>query len=77
MERSSRPGVVYQIPCRDCTGIYIRETGGDYKTRLAEHKKDLRPANLERVHDNDFNKKWRWLNMSSLRQFFVIKVIFF
>ena len=57
VERSSRPGVVYQIPCRDCTGIYIGETGRAYKTRLAEHKRDLKPANLAEVDDNNFNKK--------------------
>ena len=38
-ESSSRPGVVYQIPCQDCTGIYIEKTGRAYKTRLAEHKR--------------------------------------
>ena len=54
---SSRPGVVYQIPCRDCTGIYIGETGRAYKTRLAEHERDLKPANLAKVDDNNFNKK--------------------
>ena len=63
VERSSRPGVVYQIPCRDCTGIYIGETGRAYKTRLAEHKRDLRPASLAKVDDNNFNKKRRWLNL--------------
>ena len=57
MERSFRPGVVYQIPCRDCTGIYIGETGWAYKTRLAEHKRDLKPANLAKVGDNNFNEK--------------------
>ena len=57
VERSSRPGVVYQNPCRDCTGIYIGETGRAYKTRLAEHKRDLKPANLAKVDDNNFNKK--------------------
>ena len=57
MERSSRPGVVYQIPRQDCTGIYIGETGRAYKTRLAEHKRDLKPANLAEVDDNNFNKK--------------------
>ena len=56
VERSSRPGVVYQIPCRDCTGIYIGETGRVYKTKLAEHKRDLRPENLVKVDDNNFNK---------------------
>ena len=61
VERSSRPGVVYQIPCRDRTGIYIGETGPAYKTRLAERIRDLRPANLAKVDDNNFNKKRRWL----------------
>ena len=54
---SSRPGVVYQISCRDCTGIYLGGTGRDYKTRLAEHKKNLRPANLAKIGDNNFNEK--------------------
>ena len=57
LEKSSRPGVVYQIPCRDCAGIYIGETGRAYKTRLAEHKRNLRLANLAQVDDNNFNKK--------------------
>ena len=57
VERSSRLGVIYQIPCRDCTGIYIGETERAYKTRLAQHKIDLRPANLAKVDDNNFNKK--------------------
>ena len=64
MERSSRPGVVYQIPCRDCTGIYIGETGWAYITRLAENKENLKPANLAKVGDNN-KKKQRWLSMSS------------
>ena len=57
VERSSRFGVVYQIPCRDCIGIYIGETERAYKTRLAENKRDLKPANLAKVDDNNFNKK--------------------
>ena len=57
VERSSGPGAVYQIPCRDCTDIYIGKTGRAYKTRLAKHKRDLRPENLEKVDDNNFNKK--------------------
>ena len=65
VERLSRPGVIYQIPCRDCTGIHIEETGLAYKTRLAEHKRDLRPANLAKVDDNNFNKKRCWLSISS------------
>ena len=52
VERSSRPGVVYQISCRDYTGIYIGEAGWAYNTRLAEHK-----ANLAKVDDNNFKTK--------------------
>ena len=57
VEKSSRPGVVYQIPCWDCTGVYIGETGWTYKTRLTKHKRDLKPANLAKVNGNNFNKK--------------------
>ena len=57
VERSSRPGIIYQISCRDCTGIYVGETGRAYITRLAEHKRDLRPENLAKVDDNNFNTK--------------------
>ena len=31
--------------------------GQTYKTKLAEHERDLRPANLAKVDDNNFNKK--------------------
>ena len=42
---------------QDCTGTYVAETGWAYITRLAEHKKNLRPANLAKVDDNNFNNK--------------------
>ena len=57
VERSSRPVAVYQIPCRDCTGIFIGETEPACKTRLTEHKRDLKLENLAKVDDNNFNKK--------------------
>ena len=63
VERSFRHGIVYQIPCRDCTCIYIGETGRACKTRLAENKRDLRLANLEKLMTTILMKKWRWLNM--------------
>ena len=34
--------VVYQIPCRGCQKSYVGETGRGLKTRLAEHKRDVR-----------------------------------
>ena len=53
VKRSSRPGVVYQISGRYCTGINIGKTGRTYKTKLADHKRDLRPANLAIVDKNN------------------------
>ena len=34
--------VVYQVPCGSCTKSYIGETGRGLKTRLKEHRRDLR-----------------------------------
>lgn len=34
------PGVVYAIPCADCNGVYIGETGS-YKKRLQQHARDV------------------------------------
>lgn len=42
---SNRPGVIYEIPCRDCPQKYIGETI-DFKRRLNEHAADLRRGNL-------------------------------
>ena len=36
-------GVVYKIPCLDCTGVYIGETGRSFKTRCKEHQSDVKP----------------------------------
>ena len=57
VERSFRHGIVYQIPCRDCTCIYIGETGRAYKIRFAENKRDLRLANLEKLMTTILMKK--------------------
>ena len=57
VESLSRSGVVYQIPCRNCTGIYIGETGRAYKTKSAEHKRDSSSASLAKVDGNNFNTK--------------------
>ena len=33
-----RRGVVYEVPCRDCNSVYVRETGWSLEIRLKEHK---------------------------------------
>ena len=35
----------------------IGETGRNFKTRCAEHKRDLYPRNLAKIDDNNINKK--------------------
>ena len=32
-------GIVYRIPCGDCSEVYIGETGRPLKTRITEHKR--------------------------------------
>ena len=41
----------------DCSALYIGETGRNFKTRCAEHKRDLYPRNLAKIDDNNINKK--------------------
>lgn len=33
--------IVYKIPCHDCAGVYIGQTGRYLKTRITEHKRDM------------------------------------
>ena len=41
-----KSGLVYQIPCADCEGVYIGQTGRYLKTRISEHQRSTRPHNL-------------------------------
>ena len=46
-------GVVYSIPCADCSTTYIGETGRTLKVRMAEHKRAVKskdPLNGIAVH---------------------------
>ena len=38
LPQGERNGVVYCIPCKDCNGVYIGESGQRLKTRVAEHR---------------------------------------
>ena len=55
---NQQTGAVYQIPCKNCSGIYIGETSRSLKTKCSEHKRDLNPRNLAKIDDNNnINKK--------------------
>ena len=34
-----KKGVVYQVPCKDCYGVYTGESKRTFKVRLTEHKR--------------------------------------
>ena len=57
IEPTRRQGAIYQIPCQDCSALYIAETGCNFKTCCVEHKRDLYPRNLAKIDDNNINKK--------------------
>ena len=59
---NQQTGAIYQIPCKNCFGIYIGETSGSFKTRCSEHKPDLNSRNLAKIDDNNINKKTALVN---------------
>ena len=46
IEPKQQPGVIYEIPCLHCVGIYIGETDRAFRTRCKEHMRDVNPKNL-------------------------------
>ena len=54
---NQRTGAIYQIPCKNCSVIYIGETSRSFKTRCSKHERDLNPRNLAKIDDNNINKK--------------------
>ena len=49
--------LIYKIPCKDCSNVYIGEKGRCFNTRLSEHKRDLKPINLAKLKEDNLNKK--------------------
>ena len=57
IEPKQQLGVIYDIPCLHCDGIYIGETGRVFRTRFKEHMRDVNPKNLAQLENNDMNSK--------------------
>lgn len=62
--KENNSGVVYSVPCSDCPAIYVGETRQMLRTRLAQHKNDIRKNHnhtalathaLEKGHVFNFN----------------------
>ena len=63
--------VVYQIPCGGCQKSYVGETGRGLKTRLAEHRRDVRDhrqSNAIVLHMEETDHLPRWENASVLQK---------
>ena len=48
---------IYKIPCLDCTGVYIGETGRSFKTRRKEQQRDVKPDIIAKLTNEELNKK--------------------
>ena len=62
-QKTKDKGVVYRIPCGECSEVYIGETGRPLKMRIGEHrraveKKDMKNANA--VHSEILNHRINW-----------------
>ena len=57
IEPKQQPGVIYEIPCLHCVGIYIGETDRAFCTRFKEHMRDVNSKNLAQLENNDINNK--------------------
>jgi len=48
---------VYKIPCKDCDGIYISETGRAFQTHLKEHQRDSISEKLASLKESELCRK--------------------
>ena len=67
-ELDRQTGVVYSIPCRSCTKVYIGQTGRTLEHRLREHRRALvsREVNLSAVvqHEVDEGHGTAWSSVT-------------
>ena len=72
-EDKCNSSVVYRIPCGKCSRVYYGETGRGLKTRMREHKGDLRNhrvSNAFVTHVDEAEHLPDWARATSLRKDF-------
>ncbi|KXJ16274.1 hypothetical protein AC249_AIPGENE28261 [Exaiptasia diaphana] len=66
-----KTGVIYQIPCADCSTVYIGETKRSLKTRVSEHERCVRLGQTDKSalseHANRLGHNINWKDTSVLR----------
>ena len=71
MKNDSEQSVVYEIPCGGCLKTYVGETGRGVKTRLKEHKNDVkfhRTSNAIVLHIDECQHLPMWENTKILEK---------
>ena len=68
---ATEKSVVYEIPCSGCYKTYVGETGRGAKTRIKEHKNDVkfhRTSNAIVLHIDDCQHLPKWEEMKILEK---------
>lgn len=63
IDKLSHNGIVYKISCNDCNATYIGQTKRQLKTRVQEHKRDIKSNTSPSVtsrHCSEFNHNFDW-----------------
>jgi len=61
-------GVVYEVPCKDCDGVYVGETCRTLKKQISEHKQAVRcmdDKNGIAVHIQRMDHRIDWERLAS------------
>ena len=71
LDDGKKTGVIYQIPCDDCSTVYIGETKRALETRVSEHERNVRLGHMEKSalseHANRLNHSVNWNGVSILK----------
>ena len=46
LDDNMKKGIVYEVPCGECSKVYIGETGRNLKERMMEHKYAAKKKNM-------------------------------
>ena len=64
IEQNKKCGVVYEVPCRDCSKVYVGQTGNSLETRLKQHRAACRLLQVDKsalaqhAIDDDHTINW-------------------
>jgi len=60
-------GIVYGIPCSDCKGIYIGQTGRPLMDRLKEHKRAIKKGDCQNACAKHVTQQGHTMNFNDVR----------